>query len=198
MPSLLLPYIQTITDVAADGNCGFRAVASALFGLEEMWRSLRQNVVNDLLRFPMLYSPVYHGVDINQAILRISWEGDGCGPDHYMEAPEDLFVLATVYGCTIVLLNPRIDSNSTILPLRRQGTAAGPTREIFIAHLNDFLHFVRVDCVPNGPMPPINAYWHHYHDEGVARWDELYYERIAAWNSMLPPPPPPDHVVLDD
>jgi len=107
-----------------------------------------------------------------------------------MMAPDDLYPLATAYNCTIVQLHPRVGSNFTVLPLKRDRTTIGPAKVIFIAFLNDFPHFVRVDCYPDGPMPPVHRYWYLHRDESVVGWDAPYHERIEAWNSMLPPPPP--------
>jgi len=55
----MLPYIERLTDVEADGNCGFRAVACALFDEQEMWRSMRRTVVNELVYMSFLYTHIY-------------------------------------------------------------------------------------------------------------------------------------------
>ena len=143
----------------------------------------------ELVQHPELYVGIYRGANrVERAVLRVSWEGHGCGEEHYMCSPADLFVIATVFGCGIILLHPVLAACVVVLPLRRLGAADRPAREIFICHLNRYKHYIRVDCVTDCPIPPVHTDWHDCHDETVAGWDRYYESKIRLWNSLRPPP----------
>ena len=47
-PPYIVPYIDQCTNVTGDGHCGFRAVALAIYGTEDEWIRVRNDLVNDL------------------------------------------------------------------------------------------------------------------------------------------------------
>jgi hypothetical protein len=49
------PY-STITKVAADGNCGFRAIAIAVYGQENSWAIVRQKMLQQINSAELAYS----------------------------------------------------------------------------------------------------------------------------------------------
>lgn len=173
----------------ADGNCGFRVVSDYIFGSEQYWRWARVNIANELAANRSLYEPMcVDGVDA--AIARIRWDGGSCGPDHWMTVAEDLFPIATLYNAAVFLFGYGSGHSSlsycmTVLPLHAPSTATRPEREIVIAHLGDrFKHFIRLDLVPNFPVPPIANFWHRHRARSVFGWDLLYAARRAQWDRL--------------
>ncbi|XP_028073557.1 uncharacterized protein LOC114275753 [Camellia sinensis] len=47
-PSGLKPYIKFVNDVAADGNCGFRAIAASIGHTEDDWAQVRRDLLGEL------------------------------------------------------------------------------------------------------------------------------------------------------
>jgi len=42
-----------------------------------------------------------------------------------------------------------------------------PVRELVIAHLGSYIHFIRLELVDNFPVPPIATLWYEMRDESV-------------------------------
>ena len=55
------PYIEGAYDVASDGNCGYRAVASAMGFGPKSWRKVREDLINELRSMRELYEIIFGG-----------------------------------------------------------------------------------------------------------------------------------------
>ncbi|XP_057247424.1 uncharacterized protein LOC130589843 [Beta vulgaris subsp. vulgaris] len=118
LPLTIQEHIEGWLDVVADGNCGFRCVADAFCSGQDNWDIVRRTTVSELHQNGPLFHWIY-GDDLNEAITRITWEGERCGEEHYMEVLADLYPIANHYRCTIFFfsLNGRFDMSATILPV---------------------------------------------------------------------------------
>ncbi|XP_048494836.2 uncharacterized protein LOC104886303 [Beta vulgaris subsp. vulgaris] len=100
LPLTIQEHIEGWLDVVADGNCGFRCVADAFCSGQDNWDIVRRTTVSELHQNGPLFHWIY-GDDLNEAITRITWEGERCGEEHYMEVLADLYPIANHYRCTI-------------------------------------------------------------------------------------------------
>ena len=188
-------HIVGFLNVKPDGNCGFRVIASRVFGDQELWRLVRRAELSEInsQRLPIYQNTFYHLLEPN--IRRITWEGKGCGPDHYMNTPDDLFPIATAYNAVIFMfgnVNPdTLDGCrycTTIMPMSnpRAPAVTEPAIEICICHLDSYQHYIRLDLSDSCPIPPIHGLWRKHHDPSVDGWDRRYHSRIKKWRSMHP------------
>ncbi|XP_028062629.1 uncharacterized protein LOC114265960 [Camellia sinensis] len=58
-PSGLKPYIKFVKDVAADGNCGFRAIAASIGHTEDDWAQVRRDLLGELHTHKEEYITLY-------------------------------------------------------------------------------------------------------------------------------------------
>nr|XP_004506262.1 uncharacterized protein LOC101491376 [Cicer arietinum] len=60
-PDIIQPYIDDIFDVAADGNCGFRAIALLLGFGEECWSLVRKRLDQEIVSHVTPYDRLFTG-----------------------------------------------------------------------------------------------------------------------------------------
>ncbi|CAI9089867.1 OLC1v1024516C1 [Oldenlandia corymbosa var. corymbosa] len=68
----MIPYITGYVDVVGDGKCGFRIMASHLFGSEYQWHNARRIGADELEESPNLYDFFFER-DISRHVHRIRW-----------------------------------------------------------------------------------------------------------------------------
>ncbi|CAI9100060.1 OLC1v1036982C1 [Oldenlandia corymbosa var. corymbosa] len=192
----MIPYITGYVDVLGDGNYGFRVMASHLFGSEHQWHNARRIVADELEERPDLYDFFFER-DIPKHVHRIRWYESPCSEDYYMITFMDLLVYATRFNMVIFLYGHGVrgqnmnTSLSTILPLIAprgpNGPLTGPVREIAIAHLGDYKHYIRLDFVgSNFSVPSIPYQWFLHRDTSVIGWEQPYLKRIELWHTLCP------------
>lgn len=188
IPHIIVDYVLRVVDVAGDGNCGFRVLALFLYGNEEQWNDVRQQIITEIVAYPTLYAPVF--IDgLTSAVKRICYFGTNNNQSHWMQVMDDLFPICTMYNAAIFFFQYGANRGvslqcATALPLRAYGGAQGPTREMAILHLgNDFLHYVKLDLRDGCPVPPIALQWIRNHEASVRGWDRLYAHRMQLWES---------------
>ncbi|KAJ1395894.1 Protein FAR1-RELATED SEQUENCE 11 [Sesbania bispinosa] len=98
-PSTLHPFIVKVDDVEADGNCGYRAIATSLGFGQDSWPVTRGDLSRELLNYHAQYIKLFGGVDrYNQ--LRMSLFID-CGKivsvNKWMTLPDMGYIIASRY-----------------------------------------------------------------------------------------------------
>ena len=186
IPYLIFPFMEGWNDVRGDGNCGFRCVADAYHGGEENYLLARRVIANELAANSVDYAAIYGGHQyVIEAVRRITWEGGRCDANHWMEVVFDLFPIANLYNCAIMLYsygnNRSITQSYTVLPTRVPQLITAPTSELHIAHLANYGHYIRLHVTADSPVPPIANYWNVVHTQSVEGWDGFYANRIAEW-----------------
>ncbi|CAI9115800.1 OLC1v1016795C1 [Oldenlandia corymbosa var. corymbosa] len=192
----MIPYINGYVDVLGDGNCGFRVVASHLFGSEHQWHNARRIGANELEKRSDLYDFFFER-DIPKHVHHIRWYESPCSEDHYMITFMDLLMYAIRFNMVIFLYRHGVrsqnmnTSSSTILPLiaprGSNGPLTGPVREITIAHLGDYKHYIRLDFVGSDFLVLSIPYqWFCYRDTFVMGWEHPYLKRIDLWHTLCP------------
>ncbi|XP_021722612.1 uncharacterized protein LOC110690098 [Chenopodium quinoa] len=175
LPAPMLPYISSWKDVIGDGNCGFRCVADFFFGNQNKWFDARETIANEVAGHPDLYERIYGLGRLWMNVERIRWDGGAVGERHWMVTIQDLFPIATWFNARVICLGVGLVPTCyypciTVLPLRARNGVRSPTREFVIATVGGS-HFIRLDLVPDSPLPPIAGWWTEHHEDSVNGWD---------------------------
>ncbi|KAJ1385460.1 MULE transposase domain [Sesbania bispinosa] len=117
-PTVMHDFIESVVDVARDGNCGYRAI-SALLGMgEESWPIIRQELYREICYWHHDYAQLF-GDEQRCYQLRNSLLVDGrtsVAVDKWMTLPDIGYVIAFRYNVMLVSLS--IDQSMTFFPLR--------------------------------------------------------------------------------
>ncbi|KAL2897234.1 Protein FAR1-RELATED SEQUENCE 5 [Bienertia sinuspersici] len=178
LPAIILDTIVAWNDVLGDGNCGFRC----------HWRLVRRLIGNEI-GANTFYQQVYWN-GLNAARQRIEWGGDSCTAEHYMEVPSDLWAIANLYKCAVMLfgvIGPRrsIMPCVTVLPWKVDTTTTQPLPELVIAHLGDYRHYIRLEMQHDFPVPPIIDHWFRVRTPSVHGFEHAYARRRDAWDERV-------------
>ena len=133
--------ITNTKNVAADGHCGFRAVAEQLWtDGEESWGRVRADLYQHLSSHRDLYDRVFVERGQVDKVLNVLMCHDAeAGLDHWFCLPEMGHLVATMYNVALVVLAPHI--SLTYLPLL---TAPSPYSKIISIGLVNDNHFIVV------------------------------------------------------
>ncbi|RWR84816.1 protein FAR1-RELATED SEQUENCE 2 isoform X2 [Cinnamomum micranthum f. kanehirae] len=187
-PPHLLPYITFVTDVIADGNCGFHSVAMALRMDERQnaWATLRYGMLTELNNnvdgYASLYGS-YKRVSHTREVLTF-FESDRPAPLlHWMNLTDMGHLIASWYNVVFILISE--SQSMTFLPLRSAPPPPHEQHVICIGHVNQN-HFVEVSLVPNSPMPRIMIQWGAYKHQCATQWVLIYEQNFEdckrIWN----------------
>ncbi|KAL2940427.1 Protein FAR1-RELATED SEQUENCE 5 [Bienertia sinuspersici] len=188
LPAIILDTIVAWNDVLGDGNCGFRCVANRFHGGQEHWRLVRRLIGNEIGANTVYQQVYWNGLDA--ARQRIEWGGDSCTAEHYMEVPSDLWAIANLYKCAVMLfgvIDPRrsIMPCVTVLPWKVDTTTTQPLPELVIAHLGDYRHYIRLEMQHDFPVPPIIDHWFRVRTLSVHGFEHAYARRRDAWDERV-------------
>ncbi|XP_021739432.1 uncharacterized protein LOC110705806 [Chenopodium quinoa] len=189
LPGPMLPYISSWKDVIGDGNCGFRCVADFFFGDQNQWFDARETIANEIAGHPDLYEWIYGLGRLWMNVERIRWDGGAVGERHWMVTIQDLFPIATWFNARVIYLGVGLVPTCyypciTVLPLRARNGVRSPTREFVIATVGGS-NFIRLDLVPDSPLPPIAGWWTEHHEDSVNGWDQAYQLRRDMWDALV-------------
>ncbi|KAL5138354.1 PKS-NRPS hybrid synthetase [Glycine soja] len=154
-------FIDNIVDVKADGNCGYRSVAS-LFGMgEDSWLVVLYHLLKELGKFSEDYTRLFGGTERFEE-LRMSLHVDGLTKvttNKWMNITDMGHVNASRYNVIVVSLSKQ--QSMTFFPLRSQPLANSSLHCIIcISHVYDN-HFVELHCryevylKERCPLPPV-------------------------------------------
>ncbi|KAL2897163.1 hypothetical protein RDABS01_038946 [Bienertia sinuspersici] len=122
--------------------------------------------------------------------FQIEWGGDTCTEAHYMEVPSDLWAVANLYKCAMMLFG-LIGSRRflmpcvTVLPWKVDMTINQPLPELVIVHLGEYKHYIRLEMQHDFPVPPIIDRWFQIRTPSVHGFDHAYTCRREAWDERV-------------
>ncbi|XP_028054208.1 uncharacterized protein LOC114258456 [Camellia sinensis] len=141
-PSGLKPYIKFVKDVAADGNCGFRAIAASIGHTEDDWAQVRRDLLGELHTHKEEYITLYGSYERFEELTSILSYFEGSpGYSHWMTMLDMGHLVASCYN--LVLYHLSLQQCLTFLPLRTVPVPQLDRREIAIGFVNGN-HFVQV------------------------------------------------------
>ncbi|CAI0447735.1 unnamed protein product [Linum tenue] len=181
IPLSVRPLLRGWFDPKPDGQCGFRAMSHVIYGDEEQYLQMRQNLVTEINDHRSIYEGVYLYRDgsLEATRHRLGRRTAGSCTQEYWFEEVDLLTFATLYNCAIVvygLYNERTTYGYTVLPLTAPEGVTQPSQVITLAFTGAHwvrLYFGEVDGVT--PIPHFSPQWSHFRDMlRIADWDSLY------------------------
>ncbi|KAK9913460.1 hypothetical protein M0R45_037274 [Rubus argutus] len=141
-PSVMRPYILDIQDVASDGHCGFRAVASLLGDSnEDGWIKVRIDLMKELQFYSAQYTQLFKSeTKVDELRHALEYYGSTClyQREHWMKMPDMGHLIASRYN--VVLMHFSSAQCRTYFPLR--SVPLSSPKEMAIGLVNE--HFVQV------------------------------------------------------
>ncbi|XP_028118504.1 uncharacterized protein LOC114316046 [Camellia sinensis] len=164
-----LPFLEN--RVAADGNCGFRAIAGLMGFGEEGWLQVRKDLLKELHTHSDYYRKLFGSQERIDDLTNIlaSFEPNP-GLDRWMTMPDMGHLISSF--CQVVLVHLFMQQCLTFLSLRSIPTSAASRKEI--SHLE-----------PGHPIPPIATNWQRYHDPCAIGWKVAYSSRVQHFKSLI-------------
>lgn len=101
-------FIQYITDVAADRNCGFKAIVGLLGMGEDSWAQVRVDLLQELDSYGHYYKSIFCGVKAVQKLRdSIAYLREGPSCEYWMTFPECGHLIASYYNVVVYILSAR-------------------------------------------------------------------------------------------
>ncbi|XP_028088466.1 uncharacterized protein LOC114289028 [Camellia sinensis] len=181
--SRLKPYIKFVKDVAADGNCGFKAIAASIGHTEDDWAQVRHDLLGELHTHKEEYITLYGSYERFEELTSIlSYFEDSPGYSHWMTMPDMGHLVASCYN--LVLYHLSLQQCLTFLPLKTVPVPQLDRREIAIGFVNGN-HFVWVLLQPGHRVPPIATNWRKYRHPCTVNWDDAYVRCIQHFKDII-------------
>lgn len=155
IPDAMRSDITGFTDVAPDGNCGFRAIAVALGRPQSDWMRVRSEMAQTMLEHKTTFASIFGTSGATRLYNAINWTRDAPAPkSHWLEVPDMLAVAAQTYQRPAAVFAPGGQSN-TWFPL---GVEVNDHEAIVLGFVGGN-HFVRVEMREGGRLPAGNIQW---------------------------------------
>nr|XP_004512586.1 uncharacterized protein LOC101492156 [Cicer arietinum] len=178
-PDIIQPYIDDIFDVAADGNCGFHAIA-LLFGFgEECWSLVRKRLDQEIVSHVTPYDRLFTG-RIKEVRDSLMISGLGVQPmDKWLSIPDMGYVIATTYN--IILVTFGLTFSMTFFPMRGSHSRSTKNDRICCIGFVNGNHWIPLKMKDGFPMPDIAPGWKQYRTNEATSWAIAYTDRLQHW-----------------
>lgn len=179
----LQPFFKGVTDVCGDGNCGYRVIALHIYQNDNLWTTVRQDLLRELRLHRAIYSDLFGANLLTELEKSLKWFALGAfAPKQYwMTLPDMGLPIASCYN--VALLSFSELGCLTYLPL----FTPPPTkrREIVIGFLPERAHFVKVEMKNDCPTPKLYPLWEKYHAEEAIKWVDRYIDRLRRFEEIM-------------
>ncbi|XP_012574301.1 uncharacterized protein [Cicer arietinum] len=204
-PDVIQPYIDDIFDVAADGNCGCRAIALLLGHSEECWYLVRNSLDHEIASHVTPYDRLFTGC-IREIRDSLKISGFGLQPmDKWLSIPDMGYVIATTYN--IILVTFCQTFSMTFFPMRGSHSTLTKNDRICCIEFVNGNHWVMLKMKDGFPLPEIAPGWKQYRTDEATSWAIAYTGRLQHCGYLLgrlsrvtqnPPTEPVDAMPLDE
>lgn len=193
IPIVFHPYVENIKNVLGDGNCGFRATASALGYGEDQWLLIRRLLIDEMVQFETHYKKALKGENnavgsYNDVFSSLQWSGPGFAPrEYWMLMPETGFLIANKFNVIFHFISKEGNNSSTFFPLWR-GPDQFPDKKIITIALVDSNHYIMVEMQGEFPMGFTNNLWRLRRERSAAEWKNLFKSRQKLYKDWIAKP----------
>ncbi|KAI8560152.1 hypothetical protein RHMOL_Rhmol04G0233700 [Rhododendron molle] len=183
-------YISHCVDVQPDGHCGFRAIAAQVYGSEDGWAQVRQDLIQEIEQNWVLYEQLYpeHNY-VPQVLQRLRFFQSSAPEDHWMDSIPLGLVIASTYNVVLHTFDMVASSCFTHLPLSSHPVQLATRTHIAIGRVNGN-HFVQVFLYRHYPVPPIIIWWMPNASNEAQGWAHPYEARLQLWYEVMQIDPP--------
>ncbi|GJZ76300.1 FAR1-related sequence 5-like protein [Tanacetum coccineum] len=172
IPEIFRPHIFRINNVEGDGNCGFRSVAVGIDLRENMWPAIRQNLLQALDNYEMLFTEMWLGDGFQRIRHTVDHFGLRIAPrDKWMCMPDTGLVIASLYNQPVIFISP--EQSNTCFPLWHGPDRPQPKRPIVIALVGG-IHYINLTLYENSPIPPNHPQWRWYASGNAPEGEEYF------------------------
>lgn len=175
-------FVERITNVGDDGNCGFRAIAVGLDWGEESWSLVRQDLIKESHTREEMYRNIY-GEELLG--IRKAFTPAGHGPqlsDKWLSMPEMGCFVATKYNVALVTLS--LEVNTLYLPLRGSYDRCQQKSHVICIMNNGKNHWMNVKLSPDAPLPPVDPLYWSVHSHEAESWINTLMGRVHQWTVL--------------
>ncbi|XP_012841587.1 PREDICTED: uncharacterized protein LOC105961870 [Erythranthe guttata] len=177
VPRFMVRLIQDYVNVMADGNCGYRCVAQAVYGDQERWPQVRGELLIELYEHASVYTAMFGSTGYVEVIRKCDWTSGPCPQAYWMDMNEMGLAIATRYSALVVLLTQV--GSMTYLPMFGSGHLS--CMIVVTLHNN---HFMFVHLVANSPLPPIHPAWVHHRAKNLRHLLKTYKPRLLLYEQL--------------
>ncbi|XP_012829154.1 PREDICTED: uncharacterized protein LOC105950350 [Erythranthe guttata] len=177
VPRFMVRLIQDYVNVMADGNCGYRCVAQAVYGDKERWTQVRGELLIELYEHANVYTAMFGSTGYVKVIRKCDWTSGPCPQAYWMDMNEMGLAIATRYSALVVLLTQV--GSMTYLPMFGSGHLS--CMVVVTLHNN---HFMFVNLVANSPLPPIHPAWVHHRAKSLRYLLKMYKPRLLLYEQL--------------
>ncbi|KAH1205963.1 hypothetical protein GmHk_16G046539 [Glycine max] len=178
-------FIRDVVDVKADGNYGYRSIATLLGMGEDSWPLVRNELIKELGRWSHEYMNLFGGTKRFEQ-LKLSLLVDGFSKvsvDKWMDITEMGYVIVSRYNVILVSLSRQ--QSMTFFPLRSQSPPdSSGHRMICVSHVFGN-HFVQVYLKDHCPLPPPALLWSSNCYSQAKQWTIPYISRMQQYTSLM-------------
>lgn len=179
LPNWILPHIEAVTEVEADGHCGFRAIAVSLGWPADDWLFVRQVMIEEVKSNSRLFTSqlidTMLGCTVDECISRLKTQADNV-LDHreHWFTTQMAGIVANTFSRPVIIFS---DADSRIsYPFDKPLNDKPPVVLFFFPVRAHFIP-IKVSLLPGFPFPTACPIWTHHHTS-VAR----------GWADRFPPP----------
>ncbi|XP_012858121.1 PREDICTED: uncharacterized protein LOC105977367 [Erythranthe guttata] len=177
VPRFMVRLIQDYVNVMADGNCGYRCVAQAVYGDQERWPQVRGELLIELYEHASVYTAMFGSTGYVEVIRKCDWTSGPCPQAYWMDMNEMGLAIATRYSALVVLLTQV--GSMTYLPMFGSGHLS--CMIVVTLHNN---HFMFVNLVANSPLPPIHPAWVRHRAKNLRHLLKTYKPRLLLYEQL--------------
>lgn len=188
-PLETIPYISTITDVLADGNCGFRSAALSLGRSPDEWVNIRKEKMKELDNVDSTFQKKNHMTNLfcntlKSLRFRLDHSSGPCTVKFWMEFPTHGSLFADTYKQPVVVFAK--EGSCTYLPLSYPPNENIPICLLFITEYRHVAHFKFKSTAETWPFPNLDAFWKHHANEIAKPWKEKIHKNILIYQKLFP------------
>lgn len=168
-------HIGNVYNPKADRNCGFRSIAHELYGDENEWKQVKQQMLDHFEANIAFYQQFFLQDDVDRARRILLCRDEEVPQSYYFTSPEHCRIACETFKRTIVFMSSQQYADTTFVPMQTEPVVRRP---IFL-QLHG-LHFYLVQLKPNARcnkyLPTLYPGHENYcRKRGITDYSHLYF-----------------------
>ncbi|PNX98886.1 phosphomannose isomerase [Trifolium pratense] len=189
IPDFMHSYVESITDVKSDGNCGYRVIALDHSNNEDDYHFIKKSMLDELQLHKHSYLKMYGSgkrfAYITDALLPPKRKSRRHGValiEKWLTLPDMGHIVATILGKVVVKLSKQ-GTSETFFPLR--GVPSSDPSSLIICLGAIPGHYVYVKLKDGCPVPPTSIQWKQHCSAEAIVWESYFVDRQAKFTRLM-------------